>query len=97
MGENRVRGLDRAVVRRQMMEKLAKKHNDPEGVGSMILKESGRYSPGASVVSLIADINGQRVTLGSSRQVSPMWRKSKRLQLTPSLSDTRDSEGDLCQ
>ena len=36
MGENRVRGLDRAVVRRQMMEKLAKKHNDPEGVGSRL-------------------------------------------------------------
>ena len=89
VGGDRLRGLNEGVLGREMERKWAYKRTVPEGVGAKL--------PGGSVDCLVGGITGQGVTLDSSRQGSPMWQKSKRLQLTSSPSGTRDSEGGLCR
>ena len=89
VGGDRLRGLNEGVLGREMERKWANKHDVPEGVGAKL--------PGVSVGCLVGGITGQRITAGGSRQGSPMWQKSKRLQLTSSPSGTRDSEGGLCR
>ena len=89
MGEDRLRGLGEAVVGWEVGEEWANKRILPVGVEGKL--------PGVSVGCLVGGITGQRIMAGGSRQGSPMWQKSKRLQLTSSPSGTRDSEGGLCR
>ena len=89
MGGDGLRELNEAVVGWRTEEKRASKRDDPEGVGSRPLR--------VSIGCWVDGISGQRITVGSSRQGHPIWRRSKRLQLIPSPCGTRDSAEDLCR